>query len=50
MNLLSVSKMTDKGYKVVFEKDCASVIGEDGHVKLNMNITRTVIVRVQYKL
>lgn len=33
-NLLSVSRMTDKGLKMTFEKDCASVIGDDGTVKL----------------
>mgnify|MGYP005983819649 CR=1 FL=1 len=33
--LLSVSKMTDKGCKVVFKRNCAFVYGADGKVKLN---------------
>lgn len=34
MNLLSVSKITDKGYRVVFDKQKATVTDQKGHTKL----------------
>lgn len=36
-NLLSVSKMTDKGCEVLFTKDSATVIGSDGKIKVTAN-------------
>lgn len=33
-NLLSVSKMTDKGYQVLFQREKAKIIDPNGHVKL----------------
>ena len=34
VNLMSVAKMTEKGNKVIFEKNAAIVVGDDGRIQL----------------
>ena len=37
VNLVSVAKITEKGNKVIFKKDAAIVVGDDGRIQLKAN-------------
>lgn len=47
MNLFSVKRATDAGYKVVFEKAMASVIGPDGEIKIKAQMVNGLWIIIE---